>query len=438
MLYVMITFKMKYQISESEEPMSRHIIEEAKRCLQCKKPRCVAGCPVGTEIPQMIQMLLDGKTSEAGEMLFCNNPLSVVCSLVCPHEKQCEGHCILNNKGNPIHISDIEHYISDYSLDMLPLKKTGEALGHIGIVGSGPAGITIAFKLAMKGYQITIFEAHDQIGGVLRYGIPEFRLPKSILDRLRDKLIELGVIIRPNTLIGPVLSLEDLFRDGFDAVFIGTGVWNPKKIGIKGESLGQVHYAIDYLKNPEVYRLGERLTIIGAGNVAMDVARTALRKGVKQVTIMFRRGEQEMPARSYEVEYAKIDGVQFEYYKAPIEITREGVIYRENRLDEATGVYKDEPGTETLFPGDSVIIAISQGPKANIVSNSKGIEVNQYGLVITDAFGRTTREGVFASGDVVTGAKTVVEAVRYSKETADIMDAYVQAKKSREVASKDL
>ena len=415
--------------------MSRHIIEEAKRCLQCKKPKCVEGCPVGTEIPKMIQMLLEGKSGEAGEMLFCNNPLSVVCSLVCPHEKQCEGHCILNHKGNPIHISDIEHYISDYSLDLLPLKKTGEALGHIGIVGSGPAGITIAFKLAMKGYQITIFEAHDQIGGVLRYGIPEFRLPKTILDRLRDKLIELGVVIRPNTLIGPVLSLEDLFRDGFDAVFIGTGVWNPKKIGIKGESLGQVHYAIDYLKNPEVYRLGERLTIIGAGNVAMDVARTALRKGVKQVTIMFRRGEQEMPARSYEVEYAKIDGVHFEYYKAPIEITREGVIYRENRLDEATGTYKDEPGTETLFPGDSVIIAISQGPKANIVSNSKGIEVNQYGLVITDAFGRTTRDGVFASGDVVTGAKTVVEAVRYSKETADIMDAYVQAKKSVEGGS---
>lgn len=410
--------------------MSRHIIEEAKRCLQCKKPKCVEGCPVGTEIPQMIKMLLEGHTGEAGEMLFCNNPLSVVCSLVCPHEKQCEGHCILNHKGNPIHISDIEHYISDYSLDVLQLKKSNEGSGHIAIVGSGPAGITIAFKLAMKGYHITIFEAHDQIGGVLRYGIPEFRLPKSILDRLRDKLIELGVVIRPNTLIGPVLTLEDLFRDGYDAVFIGTGVWNPKKIGIKGESLGQVHYAIDYLKNPEVYQLGERLTVIGAGNVAMDVARTALRKGVKQVTIMFRRGEHEMPARGYEVEYAKIDGVNFEYYKAPVEITREGVIYRENRFDEASGVYKEVPGTEALYPGDSVIIAISQGPKANIVSNSKGIEVNQYGLVITDQYGRTTRDGVFASGDVVTGAKTVVEAVRYSKETADIIDAYVKDKQA--------
>ena len=162
--------------------MSRHIIDEAKRCLQCKKPRCVEGCPIRTEIPQMIQMLLDGHIGEAGEKLFNNNPLSVVCSLVCPHEKQCEGHCILANKGNPVHISDIEHYISDYSLDLLPLKAPVEKIGNVGIIGSGPAGITIAFMLALKGYHITIFEAHDKIGGVLRYGIPEFRLPKEILE----------------------------------------------------------------------------------------------------------------------------------------------------------------------------------------------------------------------------------------------------------------
>lgn len=408
--------------------MSRHIVDEAKRCLQCKRPKCKEGCPIGTEIPEMIQMLLKGSIGEAGEMLFYNNPLSVVCSLVCPHEKQCEGHCILAAKGNPVHISDIEHYISDYSLDLLPLKPSHEAAGNIGIIGSGPAGITIAFMLALKGYQITIFEAHDKIGGVLRYGIPEFRLPKEILDRLKDKLVELGVIIRPNTIIGPGITVEDLFRDGFDALFIGTGVWNPKKIGIKGESLGHVHYAIDYLKNPEVYSLGDRLTVIGAGNVAMDVARTALRKGVKQVTVLFRRGEENMPARAYEVEYAKIDGVKFEFYKAPVEITREGVVYRLMEQSEETGKYTEVPGSEAVFPGDSVIIAISQGPKTNIVANSKGIEINQYGLVITDEMGRTTREGVFASGDVVTGAKTVVEAARYSKDVAEMMDAYVRQK----------
>lgn len=409
--------------------MSRHIVDEAKRCLQCKKPKCKEGCPIGTEIPEMIKMLLDNQINEAGEMLFHNNPLSVVCSLVCPHEKQCEGHCILANKGNPVHISDIEHYISDYSLDLLALQPTHEAAGNIGIIGSGPAGITIAFVLAMKGYHITIFEAHDKIGGVLRYGIPEFRLPKEILDRLKNKLIEMGVVIRPNTLIGPGITVEDLFRDGFDALFIGTGVWNPKKIGIKGESLGHVHYAIDYLKNPEVYDLGDKLTVIGAGNVAMDVARTALRKGVKTVTILFRRGEGEMPARAYEVEYAKIDGVKFEYYKAPVEITKDGVIYRKMELEEATGKYSEMPGTEQVFESDSVIIAISQGPKANIVSNSKGIEINEYGLLITDDDGKTTREGVFASGDVVTGAKTVVEAARYSKEVAEMMHQYVMSKK---------
>ncbi len=409
--------------------MSRHIVDEAKRCLKCKNPKCKEGCPIGTEIPEMIKMLLDGHIGEAGEMLFYNNPLSVVCSLVCPHEKQCEGHCILANKGNPVHISDIEHYISDYSLDLLPLKSGKEASGNIGIIGSGPAGITIAFVLALKGYHITIFEGHDKIGGVLRYGIPEFRLPKEILDRLKNKLVEMGVVIRPNIVIGPVITVEDLFRDGFDALFIGTGVWNPKKIGIKGESLGNVHYAIDYLKNPEVYDLGESLTVIGAGNVAMDVARTALRKGVKTVTIMARRGEKDMPARAYEVEYAKIDGVKFEYYKSPVEITRQGVVYKEVMLDETTGKSKEVEGSETLFQSDSVIIAISQGPKANIVSNSKGIEIDEAGLVITDEDGKTTREGVFASGDVVTGAKTVVEAVKYSKEVAEMMHQYVLSKK---------
>lgn len=413
--------------------MSRHIVDEAKRCLQCKKPKCKEGCPIGTEIPEMIKMLLNSEIAEAGEKLFYNNPLSVVCSLVCPHEKQCEGHCILANKGNSVHISDIEHYISDYSLDVLPLKSGQEASGNIGIIGSGPAGITIAFMLALKGYHITIFEAHDKIGGVLRYGIPEFRLPKEILDRLKDKLVEMGVVIRPNTVIGPVITVEDLFRDGFDALFIGTGVWNPKKIGIKGESLGHVHYAIDYLKNPEVYDLGENLTVIGAGNVAMDVARTALRKGVKTVTILARRGEADIPARSYEVEYAKIDGVKFEYYKSPSEITREGVIYRTVAIDEATGKTKEIEGSETLFPANSVIIAISQGPKANIISNSKGIEIDKSGLVITDEDGKTTREGVFASGDVVTGAKTVVEAVKYSKEVAEMMHQYVKEKNEGKV-----
>ncbi len=413
--------------------MGKHIIEEAKRCLQCKNPKCQKGCPINTSIPEVINLFLEGNISSAGEILFKNNPLSVICSLVCPQENQCEGNCILGVKSNPIQISTIENYISDYSLSIMDLKPEKKLKGNIGIIGSGPAGITIAFVLALKGYSITIFEAHDKIGGVLRYGIPEFRLPKDILERLKDQLLHLGVKIRPNTLIGPVLTIEDLFRDGFDALFIGTGVWKPGKMNIKGETLGHVHYAIDYLKTPDVYDLGERLCIIGAGNVAIDVARTALREGIKKVYIMYRKGIEDIPARDYEVEYAKIDGVEFMPFKVPTEITNEGVVYSKTRKvqDGDKIEFETIEDSEGLFECDSVIIAIGQGPKANIVSTTKGIELNDYGLVVTNECGMTTREGVFASGDVVTGAKTVVEAVKYSKDVAEVINRYVSKKYSK-------
>ncbi|WP_026894910.1 NAD(P)-dependent oxidoreductase [Clostridiisalibacter paucivorans] len=409
---------------------AKHIIEEANRCLQCKNPRCIKGCPVETPIKESIAMLLNGNILEAGEKLFLNNPLSVVCSLVCPHEKFCEGSCVLSNKGNPIQWSSIEHYISDYYLDKVDLKPNIDKNKKIAIIGSGPAGITISIILALKGYDITIFEMHDKIGGVLRYGIPGFRFPKDIVDRIKNQLIEIGVKIRPNITIGPVITIDDLFNDGYKAIFIGTGVWSPKPLRIKGESLGHVHYAIDYLKNPNVYNLGKKLCIIGAGNVAMDVARTALRKGVREVYIMYRKGAEEMSASENEIDYAKLDGVKFEYYKTPIEIVDEGIKYL-----KTSKVVKDEkvefisdPSKEYLFESDSVIIAISQGPKANIVSNTKGISINNKGLVSTDEEGNTTREGVFASGDVVTGAKTVVEAVKFSKGVAEAIDEYVKEK----------
>ena len=413
--------------------MGKHIVDEAKRCLQCKNPRCQKGCPIGTDIPEMMKLLLEGDIHQAGEKIFENNPLSVICSMVCPHEKQCEGSCILGKKSNPVHISTVENYISDYSLGIMKLKPKTTDMGNIGIIGSGPAGITIAFILALKGYNITIFEANDKIGGVLRYGIPEFRLPKDILDRIKDKLEEIGVIIRPNTLIGPVLTVEDLFRDGYDALFIGTGVWNPNKLNIKGESLGHVHFAIDYLKNPEVYKLGDRLCVIGAGNVAMDVARTALRKGVKEVFIMYRKGMEDIPATEYEVDYAKIDGVKFELYKTPIELTKEGVKYlKTQRIEDGDRVrFAEITDSVGLFECDSIIVAVSQGPKSNIVSNTKGIDIDRKGLVLTDEDGRTTREGVFASGDVVTGARTVVEAVNYSKDVAEIIHQYVTDKRKK-------
>lgn len=404
--------------------MGQHIINEAKRCLNCKVPRCVKGCPVGTPIPEMIQLLLNGNINIAGKMLFDNNPLSVVCSLVCPHESQCEGHCVLGAKGTPVHISTIENYISDYSLDTQPMVAEGANMGRVGIIGSGPAGITLAFNLALRGYKITLFDMNEKIGGILRYGIPEFRLPKSIIDRLKNKLQELGVVIRPNTLVGPVLTVDDLFRDGYDALFIGTGVWNPRKLGIKGETLGHVHFAIDYLRNPEVYSLGDRLCIIGAGNVAMDVARTALRNGVREVTVLFLLGKDDITARQHEVDYALIDGVIFEFYKSPLEITEQGVVYCETENGENGLIFNEKK--QGFKKATSIIVAISQGPKSNIVNYTESIEIDHQGLIITDENGRTTREGVFASGDVVTGARTVVEAAKYTTRVAEVMDVYVQ------------
>lgn len=255
--------------------MMKDLVLEANRCYICKNPRCKAHCPISTPIPEIIDLFKEGQIAKAGEMLFNNNPLSLVCSIVCPHEDQCKGNCIRGIKGEPVRFCDIERHISKYYLENVKLEKEAELDEKIAIVGGGPAGITIAFILAQKGYKITLFDSHDKIGGVLRYGIPEFRLPKSIIDHYEERLIELGVKIRPNTLIGPVLTLDKLFYDGYKAIFIGTGVWNPKTLDIKGESLGNVHYAIDYLKSPNVYNLGDKVCVIGAGDVAMDAARTA-------------------------------------------------------------------------------------------------------------------------------------------------------------------
>ncbi len=406
-----------------------HIIEEANRCLQCKKPRCEVGCPVNTPIRECIALLLEGEIYEAGEKLFQNNPLSAVCSLVCPHEKFCEGSCVLSIKGEPIHWSTMENYISTYYLNKMDMKAKVDPDKKVAIIGSGPAGITIAFMLADKGYDITLFEAHDKIGGVLRYGIPDFRLPKDILDRMHGQLVSLGVKIRPNTLIGPVITVDDLFRDGYKAAFIGTGVWNPKPLRIKGESLGNVHYAVDYLKNPDVYAVGKRVCVIGAGNVAMDVARTAIRKGADKVYIMYRRGEEDMPASNHEIQYTKLDGVVFEFYKTPTELTNQGVKYLNTKKVTEDGKEKliTIEGPEELFEADTMIIAASQGPRTNIIANTKGIEINKDGLLTTDGYGKTTREGVFASGDVVTGAKTVVEAVNFSKKVAQSIEAYMDS-----------
>lgn len=405
--------------------MALHVMDEANHCLGCKNPRCQQGCPIHTNIPEVIRLLKDNKLNEAGRMLFENNPLTTVCSLICNHEKQCEGHCVRGIKGAPVHFSVIENYISStYASQMTrgPATPNGK---RVAIIGSGPAGLTIAVVLARYGYDVTIFESHDKIGGVLRYGIPEYRLPKSVLDDFEYRHLRLKDIkVRPNTDVGMALKVDDLFRDGFKAIFIGTGVWRPNALHIKGESLGHVHFAINYLQNPDVYHLGNRVIVIGAGNAAMDVARTAIRHGTRHVQCF--SVTQKLAASDYEASYAKLEGVDFVLNKKPVEITDQGVVFID--LDEAAdGTLTERPGTEMLYPADSVIVSISQGACTTITETTDGLQVNDRGLFVTDEVGRTSRPGIFASGDAVKGARTVVEAVAYSKKVAEAMHEYMQA-----------
>ena len=404
--------------------MALHVMDEANRCLGCKNPQCQKGCPINTPIPEVIKLLKEHKLNEAGWMLFENNPLTTVCSLICNHEKQCEGHCILGKKGAPVHFSTIENYISStYASQMVKGPAPSNGI-KVAIVGSGPAGITIAILLARKGYQVTIFEGKDKIGGVLRYGIPEFRLPKTVLDDIQYHHLEMkGIKIRPNTRIGDAIGIEDLFRDGYKAIFIGIGVWKANTLGIKGESLGHVHYGIHYLNNPSVYKLGEKVIVIGAGNAAMDVARTAIRNGSRKVTCFSLT--KKVAASDHEFSYAELEGVEFSYNKKPVEITDDGVIFRDVIEDEE-GNFTEVEGSDTLYPATSVIVSISQGPKNTIVNTTSGLQADSRGLLLADESGHTTRPGIFASGDVVRGARTVVEAVAYSKRVAEAMDEYIQ------------
>ena len=400
--------------------MALHVMDEANRCLQCKVPQCQKGCPISTNIPMAIRLLKENKLDEAGKMLFENNPLTTVCSLVCNHENQCEGHCVLGRKGAPVHFSTIENYISTtYANKMTEGPKPSNGK-RVAIIGSGPAGITIAIILARYGYQVTIFEGKDKIGGVLRYGIP-----KSVLDDIEYRHLELkGIKVRPNTTIGSAITIEDLFRDGYKAIFVGTGVWNPNTLHIKGETFGNVHFGINYLNNPDSYKLGERVIVIGAGNAAMDVARTAIRKGVRNLTCF--SITKEVAASQYEYSYAKLEGVEFEFNKRPVEIKDNGVIFRDI-IENEDGSFTDVEGTDKLYESDSVIISISQGPMTRLVNTTKGLNANKRGLLEADETGHTSRPGIFASGDVVNGARTVVEAVAHSKVVAESMHAYMQS-----------
>lgn len=403
--------------------MALHIISEANRCLNCKKPMCQQGCPVHTPIPHIIQMFKENRVMEAGKELFENNPMSVICSTVCNHEMQCAGSCVLGKKGNPVHFSSIENYISDTYLDRMTIPEVTKKNKRVVVIGAGPAGMTVAIILARNGYSVTIFEWKEKIGGIMQYGIPEFRLPKSVLERYKKKMIQMGIKIRPNTTIGAVLKIEDLFRDGYACIFVGTGVWKARNLGIQGECLGNVHFGIDYLANPTAYNLGEKVAIIGMGNAAMDVARTALRNGALQVTL-YARGKR-IAASSHEMSYARLDGAKFVFGKEIQGITEKGPVFKKTIFDENGKVIGCEEEEEEV-EADSTIISISQGPRRKLIRTTEGLEGSEKGLLIVDENGMTTREGVFAAGDVVHGSKTVVHAVESAKIAAEAMIRYME------------
>ncbi len=397
--------------------------------IQCKNARCQKNCPIDTPIPDIIKLYKEGNLKEAGKILFENNPLSAVCSIVCPHENQCRGNCIKGIKDEPVHFHDIEYEISTKYLEEMKIEKPKKNGIKVAIIGAGPAGITVAFELSRKGYDVTIFEKNEKIGGVLTYGIPEFRLSRDIIDLIYKRLRDLGVKIKINALIGPVVTLDKLFEDGYKSIFIGTGVWNPKKLNIKGETLGHVHYAIDYLRTPSSYDLGDKVIVIGAGNVAMDAAISAKYYGSKEVVVAYRRGFEDMSATKHEISEAKKEGVIFNTFKSPVEIVDEGILLEDTyKVENSDGSFSlvAVEGSQKLYECDTILVAISQVPKNTIVINNKGIDTKHNGLILTNEKGQTTRDGVFACGDVTHGARTVIEAVVDAKDVAVSMDHYLQ------------
>lgn len=404
------------------------IKQEAERCLKCKNARCSANCPALTPIPQVVQLFLEGNIKKAGEVLFLNNPLSAVTSVICPHERNCAGHCVRGIKGEPVAFYRIEEYVSRFYLETMDIPEIKKNGIKVAVAGAGPAGITMSLLLLLNGYDVTLFEAQDNIGGVLRYGIPPFRLPRAILEMYKDIMLRMGVRFRPNTRIGSNIMIDDLLTDGYKAVFVATGTGRPNKLGLIGETLGHVHFAIDYLKSPEAFKLGKRVAIVGAGNVAIDAARTAVRQSHSHVKILHFMGEENMTANRDEVEMAQIDGVEFIHYAQAVRIQEDSVkcVRVERVTNEDGSVTFEENYAETFdVPADSVIIAIGQGPGADM--KISGIKLTQRGLLDVNEYGETATPGVFAAGDIVSGPKTVIEAVAFTKKVFEKMEEYLKS-----------
>ena len=408
------------------------IMCEAQRCLKCKVPKCKKACPISTDIPTIMNLFLEGAEKEAAATLFKNNPLSAICSIVCPHENNCYGNCVLGIKKDPVTFFKIEQYLSNKYIDELEMEKPEKNGMKVAIIGAGPAGISMSIFLASKGFDVTLMEQNDKIGGVLRYGIPAFRLPKDRVDAYKNVLKKLGVVIKPNCHIGSNLLIDDMFIDGYDAIFLAVGTAKPNRLGLLGETLGNVHFAIDYLKAPEAHELGKTVVVIGVGNVAMDVARTALRQeGVERVITLNNRRVEDVTATKLEFSEALEEGVEFIHQISVLRITENGVIAVDVDVTEDENgniIYEENMLSRHDIEADSVILAIGQGPVSTL-SDKAEIETTLRGLFAVDEKGMTNIPGVFAAGDVVSGPKTVVEAVAHTKRVAEHLIQYCYDKK---------
>ena len=436
-------------------------MDEAARCLNCKKPVCVAGCPVSINIPAFLAQAAKGDFEGAYETIALQSSLPAVCGRVCPQENQCEGKCVRGIKGEPVGIGRVERFVADYhnaraSKDIVKPTPNGH---RVAVVGSGPSGLTCAGDLAKKGYAVTIFEAFHVAGGVLVYGIPEFRLPKAIVADEIEGLKRLGVEIATNVVIGKTLSVEELMEEGFEAVFIGSGAGLPRFMGIPGENLKGVYSANEYLTRVNLMKAyrndsvtpvmkGGRVAVVGGGNVAMDAARTALRLGAEKVYVVYRRSMDELPARREEVEHALEEGIEFLLLNNPVEIV--GYRNPEDKRDPKNGFVTgmrcirmelgepDEkgrrrpveiPDSEYLLDVDTVVMSIGTSPNPLIKDTTNGLEINRWGgIVVDEATGKTSLEGVYAGGDAVTGAATVILAMGAGKTAATAIDEYLSKK----------
>ena len=429
-------------------------MEEAIRCMGCKKRPCVGGCPVNVRIPEFIAEVKEGNFDKAYEIIHDTNALPAICGRVCPQESQCEGQCVRGKKGEPVAIGRLERFCADHAMAQgkAPAKKAEPNGKKIAVIGSGPGGLTVAGDLIKLGYEVTVFEALHQPGGVLIYGIPEFRLPKELVKKEIKTLEDQGVKIECNMVIGKVLTLDELKTDyGFDAIYIGSGAGLPNFMKIPGENLNGVYSANEFLTRTNLMKaydfprtdtpikVGKRAAIIGGGNVAMDAARCAKRLGAEETYIVYRRSEAEMPARREEIHHAKEEGIIFKNLVNPVAVLGDengwvkGLRCVEMELGEADASGRRRPvpkeNSEFELAVDTVIIAIGNSPNPLILSTTEGLEGDKWGCIIADEeTGKTSLEGVYAGGDVVTGAATVILAMGAGKKAAKAMDEYLKNK----------